>query len=141
MKYIKLFKNDVEYQAFRGGGDYITPNLCLNSETWETKCEPENALKPINTLTFIPYVDVKWGMLSIQIYAEYQVTSNIDVCIKFNSSSDYGPNEIKSFRILNGIKYVEKTDIAAAENAEIEIISITPKEDDTYIYNIVVQYN
>ena len=23
------------------GGDYITPNLCLNSETWETKCEPE----------------------------------------------------------------------------------------------------
>lgn len=49
--------------------------------------------------------------------------------------------EIKSFRILNGIKYVEKKDIAAAENAEIEIISITPKEDDTYIYNIVVQYN
>ena len=40
MKYIKLFKNDAEYQAFRGG-DYITPNLCLNSETWETKCEPE----------------------------------------------------------------------------------------------------
>ena len=41
MKYIKLFKNDAEYQAFKGGGDYITPNLCLNSETWETKCEPE----------------------------------------------------------------------------------------------------
>ena len=40
MKYIKLFKNDAEYQAFKGG-DYITPNLCLNSETWETKCEPE----------------------------------------------------------------------------------------------------
>ena len=44
MKYIKLFKNDAEYQAFKGGGDYITPNLCLNSETWETKCEPEKEI-------------------------------------------------------------------------------------------------
>ena len=28
MKYIKLFKNDAEYQAFKGGEDYVTPNLC-----------------------------------------------------------------------------------------------------------------
>ena len=50
MKYIKLFKNDAEYQAFKGG-DYITPNLCLNSETWETKCEPEEVVP--NEITFI----------------------------------------------------------------------------------------
>jgi len=122
----------------RGGGNYITPNLCLNSETWETKCEPEKALKPINTLTFIPYVDM--GMLSIQIYAEYQVTSNIRVCFKFNPNLNYG-FETEILDIFNGTKNTVKMDIAPAENAEIEIISITPKEDDTYIYNIVVQYN
>jgi hypothetical protein len=49
MKYIKLFKNDAEYQAFKGG-DYITPNLCLNSETWETKCEPKE--EEVNLITF-----------------------------------------------------------------------------------------
>ena len=40
MKYIKLFKNDAEYQAFIGGGEYITPNVCLNEETESISLEP-----------------------------------------------------------------------------------------------------
>ena len=41
-----------------GGGDYITPNLCLNSETWETKCEPEE--EEVNLITFIVGVNTTW---------------------------------------------------------------------------------
>ena len=59
MKYIKLFNNDAEYQAFRGGGEYITPNLCLNSETWETKCEPKEEVVS-NEITFIVGINTSW---------------------------------------------------------------------------------
>ena len=33
MKYLRVFNNDTEYQQFIGGGDYVTPNVCLNRET------------------------------------------------------------------------------------------------------------
>ena len=39
MKYLRVFNNDAEYKQFKGGGDYITPNVCLNRETNGIKCE------------------------------------------------------------------------------------------------------
>lgn len=39
MKYLRLFKNDAECQAFIVGEEYITPNICLNEETGKIKCK------------------------------------------------------------------------------------------------------
>lgn len=33
MKYLRVFNNDAEYQQFKDGDEYITPNVCLNKET------------------------------------------------------------------------------------------------------------
>ena len=40
MKYIKIFNNDTEYQAFKGGGDFITPNVSYIKETEGIKLKP-----------------------------------------------------------------------------------------------------
>ena len=39
MKYLRIFKNDAEHQQFKGGEDYITPNVCLIKETNGIKLE------------------------------------------------------------------------------------------------------
>jgi hypothetical protein len=39
MKYLRVFNNDTEYQQFKDGDEYITPNVCLNRETNGIKCE------------------------------------------------------------------------------------------------------
>ena len=40
MKYLRVFSYDADYQAFKGGGSYITPNLCYIEETKGLKCNP-----------------------------------------------------------------------------------------------------
>jgi hypothetical protein len=29
MKYLRVFENEDDYQAFNGGGDFVTPNICF----------------------------------------------------------------------------------------------------------------
>jgi hypothetical protein len=45
MKYLRVFNNDTEYQQFKGGGDYITPNVCLNRETKGIIVQPKEKPK------------------------------------------------------------------------------------------------
>jgi hypothetical protein len=44
MKYIKKFANSAEYQAFTEGGGYITPNLCLLTDTKDVVLEPKKKI-------------------------------------------------------------------------------------------------
>ena len=44
MKYIKKFANISEYQAFTEGGGYITPNLCLLTDTKDVVLEPKKKI-------------------------------------------------------------------------------------------------
>ena len=37
MKYIKRFKNESDYQTFRGGGDWITPNVSVINDNNSSK--------------------------------------------------------------------------------------------------------
>ena len=60
MKYIKKFANSAEYQAFTEGGGYITPNLCLLTDTKDVVLEPK---KPITIPTFI-INDIEWDINS-----------------------------------------------------------------------------
>ena len=76
------------------GGDYITPNLCLNSETWETKCEPEK-----DDLIFPLYIEnfelIEEGFQSIYInYGNY--TKLVKVLSEFviNNGINYGNNTV-----------------------------------------------
>ena len=40
MEYIRIFNNDSEYQQFKDGDNYITPNICLDREINSIKCKP-----------------------------------------------------------------------------------------------------
>ena len=40
MEYIRIFNNDSEYQQFKDGDNYITPNICLDREINGIKCTP-----------------------------------------------------------------------------------------------------
>ena len=40
MKYIKTFNNSADYQAFKGGGDFITPNVSYIKDTEGIKLKP-----------------------------------------------------------------------------------------------------
>lgn len=40
MKYIKVFNTDSEYQAFKDGDDYVTPNICLINENKTVRLTP-----------------------------------------------------------------------------------------------------
>ena len=104
MKYIKLFKNDAEYQAFKGG-DYITPNLCLNSETWETKCEPEK-----DDLIFPLYIE-NFELIEEDFQSIYINYGNYTKLVKV----------LSEFVINNGINYGSNTILENLNNYGIEI--------------------
>ena len=40
MKYLKIFKNESDYYTFKGGGDFITPNVSFIEESNGIKCNP-----------------------------------------------------------------------------------------------------
>lgn len=50
MEYIRIFNNDSEYQQFKDGDDYITPNICLDREINGIKCKPYTP--PVVLITF-----------------------------------------------------------------------------------------
>lgn len=69
MKYLKVFKNASDYQEFRGGGDYMTPNICLLEDNYNIVLEPKGeVLKQFSILrmglsqTERKYFNFKEGM-------------------------------------------------------------------------------
>ena len=101
------------------GGDYITPNLCLNSETWETKCEPEE--EEVNLITFT--IDgteyqaeegMTWGEW---VNSEYN-TLNINLIPVINDRLGSFHVTLNGSEIKNSIskKYIHETELINEQN-------------------------
>lgn len=84
MKYLKIFNNNIEYQAFKGGGDFITPNVSYIKETHGINLNPL-----VKELPLLPNIN----------------TSNLTTEL---ISGQYYPNEANVFREIWNL-YEEKT--------------------------------
>ena len=91
--------------------------------------------KQVNTITLKPYV--KSRMLWADYYAQYPVKSNITIQVATNGITGKGDIPIYE-NIQEGTTNTE-IDIMPESN-EITVTSINPQEDDTYIYEVVVEY-
>jgi hypothetical protein len=47
MKYLRIFKDNAEYQAFKNGDNYITPNICYVEGTESLVAKPEEITFPL----------------------------------------------------------------------------------------------
>jgi hypothetical protein len=117
MKHIKKFANDTDYQSFVGGGDYVTPNICLNTETMEVVCKPKP--KP----NYLNYIKTE-GLSS---YWEFQYPVNSNLTILYDTDE-----------LTRQLKYINKGEkriiFSMGPGREIIIKTITPLEDEKYIY-------
>ena len=67
MKYVNKFSTNTDYQAFAGGEDYVTPNVCYVEETNGIIVKPE--INENNTLQFPIYlVYGDNGQVGIDLY-------------------------------------------------------------------------
>lgn len=77
MKYLKKFQTNADYQAFRGGGDWITPNVSIITEDDTIVFEP--FVNTNNSITFPVYlVEGDNGQLGIDVYNYLQIKYNPD---------------------------------------------------------------
>ena len=63
MKHLRKFKNNAEYQAFRDGGNYITPNVCYVEDAEDIVAKP-----------YIPPVLITFTVAGIEYQAEEGMT-------------------------------------------------------------------
>jgi hypothetical protein len=132
MKYIKRFKNEADYQIFREGVEWITPNVSVINDKNEVKLVPQ---KKVN------YISYFYDGTNVWIKSTYPVTSSI--CIQHSFSSDVGlsyleigenskklstlpPGEDLTTGSIYGIGFNE--DDAWNDNETLE--------DETYLYQI-----
>lgn len=91
--------------------------------------------KQVNTITLKPYV--KSMMLLGDYYAQYPVKSNITIEVATNGA--IGKGDILIYENIQEGTTNTEIDIMPESN-EITVTSINPQEDDTYIYEVVVEY-
>lgn len=96
--------------------------------------------KIVNTIVLRPFVykGGKWNYLGIDYEISYPITSEVKVT--FNTNGLFQQNHIIFYpeeNIQNGT--IRDLDMNP-ESAEIQVISIDPQEDDTYIYDVVIEY-
>jgi hypothetical protein len=66
---MRIFKDSAEYQAFTGGVEYITPNMCLIEDSFGLICKPEIIEEENNGLQFPVYlVEGDNGQLGIDAF-------------------------------------------------------------------------
>jgi hypothetical protein len=102
MKYINKFSTNADYQAFTGGDNYITPNICYVTELKGLKFKPKEKIAPV---LIIFYIETGLGT---HIYKEYECEKDMTwgqwVNSKYNidnfkiSDYDYG---LEGYAILN----------------------------------------
>lgn len=82
MKYLKVFKNASDYQTFKEGSDYITPNICLLEDNYNIVFEPKKKDEPLKQFSIYDssmsyerkYFNFKEGMTWVEwINSEYCV--------------------------------------------------------------------
>jgi hypothetical protein len=97
MKYIKKFANSADYQQFIGGGDYVTPNLCLMEDSYDVVLEPEAAEVKIIKF-YVPYNPlsneyIEYTAIEGMTWGEY-VNSSYNVDGFYFSFSLHSPNGV-----------------------------------------------
>ena len=93
--------------------------------------------KVVNTIVLNPYIEGdKFKSLNIHYSTSYPVASNISIHLVTTGMAS-ATNINISQNSQNG--YLIEVDMDP-ETAEIQVISIAPQEDDTYIYEVVVEY-
>lgn len=99
----------------------------------------ESGGKIVNTIVLRPYVckGGKFNYLSIDYEISYPITSDIEVTFYTNGLNQKSTIYFFDYSGQNGTF----TDVDMnPESAEIQVISIDPQEDDTYIYDVVIEY-
>lgn len=130
MKYVKSFNNDAEYQQFKEGENYITPNLCLNKETMQVNVNPKiNPKLTQNSLSFELLNNNGIDLNEYGFISNFPVTSNLTI-----EASYYHPrlgDQIITFHIDKGDNKSNETTLTSHE---WDSVAITPSKDNKYEY-------
>ena len=140
MKYINRFSTNADYQAFTEGGGYVTPNVCYVEETDGIIVKPE-----INENDEV--VVINHGILSTtssiyktyKIYWEYPVKSDIDVILLTNVMGNTSTTH--SILTLTGNSVSSNSHTLGPGETIVGIYSISPTEDDIYVYEVTINNN
>lgn len=95
----------------------------------------ESGGKQVNVITLKPYI-VKIGLF-VDYHARFPVKSLVVITVSTNGMMGRGEIGIREMG-QEGTTGIE-IDMMPESN-EITVISIDPQEDDTYIYEVVVEY-
>lgn len=127
MKYIKLFNNDAEYQQFKEGENYITPNLCLNKETMQVILNPK--INPKLTQNYLTFDTLTRAAEIFYFISEFPVTSDLTI-----EATYYHPRlgtQTNTYHMDKGNTKINET---ISSFYEWENVIITPQKDDKYEY-------
>lgn len=136
MKYLKRLKSESEYNTFLGGGEYIEPHIVTIEEVTKVFFKSVESKKKINTVriatpsgsgTFKTMVSSDGS--GNPPYFEYPVTS--DIYFEFNVGTGQ--------QLFCQIGNVSPSTIQYWPPGGNLITNWTPKEDDTYIYQVIVE--
>ena len=96
--------------------------------------------KIVNTIVLRPfaYEGGKLNYLGIDYKISYPITS--DIKVTFYTNGSFQQTDILFSYEHSGQNGTLRDVDVNPESAEIQIISIDPQEDDTYIYEVVVEY-
>lgn len=128
MKHLTKFQQDIEYQSFKEGEDFVTPNVSyvvdIDKCYFEAKKLIENMAR--KTTKYENFVQVT------RFVFDYPIDSDITVVYRANpSANQYGAEATK---VLT--KGTTEFNIGVSV-----IVSFTPSQDSKYIYTSDTMYN
>ena len=96
--------------------------------------------KIVNTIVLRPfaYEGGKLNYLGIDYEINYPITS--DIKVTFNTNGSFQQTYILFSSEYSGQNGTFRDVDVNPESAKIQVISIDPQEDNTYIYEVVVEY-
>lgn len=124
MKHLKKFQTNADYQAFRGGGDWVTPNISIIVEDDSIVYEPLVEVKTINYIR-ISYEEYAPDEYEVIFRADFKPASTIHFELDGNSAGLDTNITITKLKNIWGVPALER-------------LTYSPKEDDTYIYEVVI---
>jgi hypothetical protein len=137
MKYINKFSTNADYQAFTGGDDYVTPNICYVDETNGIIVKPE--INENDEVVVINHGILRGSRSTYKIYWEYPVKSDIDVILLTDVMGNTSTTH--SILTLTGNSVSSNSYTLGPGETIVGIYSISPTEDDIYVYEVTINNN